>query len=143
MGDGVVPLEGDDGQREDRQLGAEDAGEAGQLTGEAVLPAEGVGAEGAQRAGVHEGQRAQVDAHQQVGGGEVADEEAGDVHLSPAAAASASAAATGVSPAAAEDEDEEDGAVAEQGQGEDEPDGEAQCPPVEEVLAGGEGPRAR
>lgn len=65
--DGVVALHRDDGQREHRQLRAEDAEEAGHLAAGRKLPRDGVHAELAQRRRIHHGQETQVDAHEEVG----------------------------------------------------------------------------
>ena len=64
---GVVALHRNDGQREDRQLGAEDAEETGHLAAGRELPRDGVHAELSQRWRVHHRQETQVQAHEEVG----------------------------------------------------------------------------
>ena len=64
----------------------------------------------------------EIEAHKEVGGGEVADQEPGHVHL-----------------VAGEGEDEHHAAVTEQRQQEDNPDPAAQRPPVKQVVTGKEG----
>ena len=65
--------------------------------------------------------RTEIEAHEEVGHGEVTDEELGHVD-----------------PAPAEGEDEHHAAVTEEGQEEDDPDAAAEGPPVEQVVAGEE-----
>lgn len=116
--DRIVALQRDDGQRVHGQLGGQHGQEAGQLAQHAHLPRYGVHAKLTQRGGVHDGQNAQVDAHEEVSGGQVADEKTWHVHFG-----------------AREDQHKDDGAVAEHGQQEHDPDAAAQRPPVEQVAA--------
>lgn len=61
----------------------------------------------------------QVDAHEEVSGSQITDEESGNVHF-----------------AAGEDQHEDHGSISKQSEEEDNPDATSQCPPVEQILAG-------
>ena len=64
----------------------------------------------------------QIEAHKEVGGGEVTHEEPGDVHL-----------------VAGEGEDEHHAAVTEEREEEDHPDSAAKGPPVKQIITGEKG----
>lgn len=68
----------------------------------------------------------QVNSHEEIGGGQIADEKPRNVHLAPG-----------------EYEDKDDGAVTQHGAEEDDPDAAPQRPPVEEILAGEKRPGQR
>lgn len=113
MGYGVIALQRDHSQRIDGQLGGEDGQKSGQLTARTHLPGNGKHSELAQGGGVHHRQDPQIDAHEKVGGRQIADKESRHVHFRPG-----------------EDENKYDGSVSQHRQQEHDPHATSQCPPV-------------
>ena len=75
MSDGVVSLQCDDSKSKNTELGREDSKEPRHLTSGRVLPVNGHLTELPKARCVHDGQEAEVEAHAEVGHGQVAYQE--------------------------------------------------------------------